>query len=408
MRPLLVFFLIFVASLDAQTSRPGIRRGGNTFFEDKLLDRSTLVVRGVFLREDTVGSVQVTRFTVSAVYVGAPRTSVAVVAVGDVSAVRRDVERVLFLKADGGSQLHTLVEATDLGVGADETETWVRHWIATASASDPVVRRQMRRRGVFEGLRSSSRFVRRLAVREAAALAKTDPDGLHASDAAGLKAASRDLPDTDRDILLAVASALESTIEDPYAGLESTIPEGALRREWANAMTALRTSDDPRRRAAVADAVIEGFSPKSDAFVLRALDDRDGSVRAIARKWAVWRDLTDAAVLLSKRVGRDDIPESEVVEIVDALGWLGDDGVPGLTSALRRGGPVISPVIRALGRIGSPSALNALDGLRKKSTEDPTLLSEGAAALLREAVNADFRTREAGSRPRKPVAAPRR
>jgi hypothetical protein len=78
--------------------------------------------------------------------------------------------------------------------------------------TDPATRRQARRRGVFDGLKSDSLFARRLSVREASSPRKRDPEGFHVSDIPSLRAALKSVPASDRDLLL------EAHIRGPRVG----------------------------------------------------------------------------------------------------------------------------------------------------------------------------------------------
>ncbi len=397
--------LLIALALHGQTATaPSKVREARTFFEERLSQRSTLIVRARFRKDESLGPLQVTYFTVTKTIRGAPTDSVGVIGIGDVAMVSRDVEKILFLKREGNGFFYSLVEATELSAYAVETEACIASWCHVANLNEPVERRQAWRRGIFEGLKSPSMFARRLASREAVQLMRVAPSWLHGSDVPSLRNAVAGLPTQDRDPILDLIGRLEAANLESYVGLEDGIPKGALRDEFLKGIIALTSEQDSAKRAAILDALSEGFARKADPLILRALDDRIGSVRTVARRLVIERDLVDATPILSKRMGSEVLEESEMIQAIECLGWLGDDSVPSVLKGLTQSESVSLSALTALGRIGSPSAVNVLSMLRRKAAENPGAFSAAFIVRLGEVMAPNFRGSELERRPKARIA----
>jgi hypothetical protein len=387
--------LLLAAVVGAQGGASSRPLGYRTFIETHLLDRSPVVARARFVKEDDFVGVQVCVYEAKATLKGPPQNRIMIAGAGADTAAARTVDRLLFCEPMSSGVLYRLIDAVDLVEPAAETEAAVRRALDLAAERRPEMRRAGVRTTVFEGLDARGEFSRKLGAREFARASTGLPGAFTAADLPRLRAALPRLPVDERAGFLEALGALEAERLSGYVGAEAAIPAGRERELFLLAVEALKEAPTPAERTSVVEQIVVRYGRRSAAFLTAAAGDPRQDVRLAAYRLLGALDVHDAAPVALRAFGRAE--GAERTAIAECLGRVGGhECVPALAAKLDLRAADAPTFLLAIRRIGGPAADRVLDAAEKKAAEDPA--ASVAAAALAELRAADWQEKDAASR----------
>jgi hypothetical protein len=358
-------------------SRP---TGYRTFIETFLLDRSPCVYRARLKKTIELGGAALAAYDVKATLKGeaVPRV---LLPDADVAARRGGAfDQLLFAAPMSSGVVYKSIDVVDLPEGeGDEIEALVRRCVALAATSAVEARREGVRKLVFDACASRTAFSRTLGAREFVRAREGFPGAFLPSDAPRLRSIAPGLPPSERGAFLAEIGALEAARTRLYAGVEASV--AASERElFLTGLEALDEAPTALERTEVVRGMVRRFKDGARAFVAAAASDPREDVRleALGLSGVLKVEKAAPAALRALHAGGP----KERRAAAECLGRLRfADAVRALAARAADDLEDAEVYGRALGRIGDPAALAALDDLaRLVASQDGG--AEAAARLL--------------------------
>jgi hypothetical protein len=388
-----VLGLAWGLSLAAQDAAP------TSFLHRALLDRAPWIVRAR-LDPDRMGEAErfrLTPFRILETLRGPQQESILVRTPSERLRAYPELEKLLFLVPLPSGSTADLVDLVDLTAADRElVPALVRSYLGI-HRDLPFDQRISRRFDLaWDALGTGSVFAVRTALREIEDLLEQAPRRFRPGDPGRFLAVERKVPAEDRALFGVLARRLDQAAFGAFApAVQAARARGAEAQAVADACSFREAGDDAERFVWMEERVRE-LGRRSRLLLEGALLEGSEAVRARASWWlGEIQDGEAAAALLGGLAASGGL---ERIQRIEALGKLGDpSALQALVDELRIG-RYEEEVLLAIARIGDAEAQDLLDAWVRAAPTDATRSRRVEALRSREFREAEARRRDLGRR----------